>query len=98
MHAGTIHPAKKRFACLHLSFYPFHAGACSFIIHSFHSFNGQRAGIFYFTIGCGMKYATWPVHFSKCRVVFWPCVMLRFLLGIQVVQVTIKFVKAMFGG
>ena len=97
VHPGGIHPDKERCSGFDLTLHEVDGRGGGFLIDRFHTLLGQRAGILDLAIGRSADDAARAKAFAELfilRIVE----VLRFFLGIQVIEVAEEFVKAMFGG
>ena len=111
MHPGCIHPDKEWFTSLDLSFYIINAGSCGFIVNRFHPLFCKGAcilnNLFAYTTPMGLygrvvgiarfttQHTAWFEILDKSRIVDWPIFALGLLLCIEVIQVSVEFIKAM---
>lgn len=69
-----------------------------FLINRFHTFRGQRAGIFdglaALTVRFAMEHTTWTIPLFELRI-FWVIIGLRLFFRIQVIKVAEELVEPM---
>jgi hypothetical protein len=101
MHVSEIHPHKERVAGRMLVFDKFDRPGRNIVVNGFHALSGQRAGILDLLrpIRLGITVNNTPrAEFFPELGVLWIVTVLRLLLGIQVIEIAVKFIKTMIGG
>ena len=96
VHVGEIHPDEERLAGVVLFFDKFRRPGCNVVIDGLHAFLGQRPGVFDPAVSEAVDHTTRPVFLAKLRVLG-VVRMLRFLFGIQMIQVTVELIEAVVG-
>ncbi len=95
MHSCSRKPNKKWFICFMCTCYKIFCSSKNLFIYSLHSFLCQRTGIFYLAIRKRVNHTTRRDLFSHFS--FWIIRQFRLFLDIEMIKISIKFIKSMIG-
>ena len=107
MHAGAVPPAEERLAGLGLAGDEILGGGDGFLVDGFHAFLGQRAGVFdglaALAVGLAAEHTAGAKDLFECfsagqHHVAWVVLVLRFFLGVEVVEIAKELIEAVHGG
>ena len=100
VHARGVVPKEHGFAIAHVFLHEFDGALGNVVVHRFHAFFVQRAGVFHLlaalTVGIAVDHAARPEFFLELRV-FGVVRIFRFFLRVEVVEVAVEFVEPVGG-
>ena len=96
VHAGAIPPKEERLLLLHRAVHEIRSRGKGFLVHRFHALFGQRTRVFNAAAGSRFDDAARSELLLEFRI-FGVIRVLRFFLGVQVIEVAEELVEAVIG-